>query len=86
MTKNITIYTFNTCPYCKRAKRLMDNKGVEYEEIEISNDREKLEELKKKTNSGTVPQIFVDDKFIGGCDDIVELHKKGEFDEVFGIK
>jgi len=86
MNKNVTIYTFSTCPYCIRAKRLMNNKGVKYEEIEISNDKEKLEELKQKTNSGTVPQIFINDKFIGGCDDIVDLHKKDEFDKVFGIK
>ncbi|NBI05853.1 glutaredoxin 3 [Senegalia massiliensis] len=86
MSNNVTIYTFSTCPYCIRAKRLMNNKGVKYEEIEISNNKEKLEELKQKTNSTTVPQIFINDKFIGGCDDIVELHKKGEFDKVFGIK
>lgn len=86
MSKNVTIYTFSTCPYCIRAKRLMDNKGVKYEEIEISNNNEKLEELKQRTNSATVPQIFINDRFIGGCDDIVELHKKGEFDKVFGIK
>ncbi|WP_130806422.1 glutaredoxin 3 [Senegalia massiliensis] len=86
MSKKVTIYTFSTCPYCIRAKRLMDNKGVKYEEIEISNNNEKLEELKQRTNSATVPQIFINDRFIGGCDDIVELHKKGEFDKVFGIK
>ncbi|MGO1367767.1 MAG: glutaredoxin 3 [Senegalia sp. (in: firmicutes)] len=86
MSKDVKIYTTSTCPFCLRAKRLMDNKGVEYEEIEISNNMEKLEELKKETNSSTVPQIFVDNKFIGGCDEIVALHKKGEFDQVFGIK
>ena len=49
----------------------------------IEYDGEKLKELETKTGCSTVPQIFVDDKFIGGCDDIVELHKKGEFDGVF---
>lgn len=83
MNKKVVIYTFATCPYCTRAKRLLDNKGVNYEEIDISNQKEKLKELEAKTGSSTVPQIFVNDEFVGGCDDIVELHKKGEFDGVF---
>lgn len=83
MSKNVVIYTFKTCPFCIRAKRLMDNKGIDYEEIDISNQKEKLEELEAKTSCSTVPQIFVNDEFIGGCDNIVELHKKDEFDRVF---
>ncbi len=83
MSKKVIIYTFKTCPFCIRAKRLLNNKRIDYEEIDISNQKEKLKELETKTGCSTVPQIFVDDKFIGGCDDIVELHKKGEFDGVF---
>lgn len=83
MNKKVKIYTFKTCPFCIRAKRLLDNKGIDYEEIDISNQKDKLEELEAKTNSSTVPQIFVNDEFIGGCDNIVELHKKDEFDRVF---
>jgi len=83
MEKNVTIYTFKTCPYCIRAKRLLTNKNVAFTEYEISNQDDKLKELEEKTGSGTVPQIFVDDKFIGGCDDLVELYKQGKFDEIF---
>lgn len=81
--KKVIIYTFETCPFCIRAKRLLNNKGIEFTEIDITNEKYKLYELKTKTNSSTVPQIFIDDEFIGGCDDIVELHKKGKFDEIF---
>lgn len=83
--KEVIIYTFETCPFCIRAKRLLNNKGVEFTEIDITNEKYKLNELKTMTNCSTVPQIFVDDKFIGGCDDIVELHKKGKFDEIFKL-
>lgn len=83
MSKKVEIYTFATCPYCTRAKRLLDNKGISYKEFDITNQKEKLKELEARTNCSTVPQIFVDDEFIGGCDDIIELHKKGKFDGVF---
>lgn len=81
--KKVVIYTFDTCPYCIKAKRLMDNKGVEFEEIDITKRREELDTLKKKTNCGTVPQIFVDDNFVGGCDDVVKLNTDGKFDSIF---
>ncbi|WP_432663875.1 glutaredoxin 3 [Wukongibacter baidiensis] len=83
MKKEVVIYTFDTCPYCIRAKRLLNNKGVNFKEIDITNRREVLSELKEKTDCSTVPQVFVNDKFIGGCDDIVGLHKRGEFDDIF---
>ena len=83
MSKKVVVYTFETCPFCVRVKRLLDNKGVSFKEIDITNDNNKLNELKSVTSCGTVPQIFVDDKFIGGCDDVVTLHKEGKFDEIF---
>jgi len=83
MKKEVVIYTFDTCPYCIRAKMLLNNKGVDFKEIDITNERDKLQELKIKTKCSTVPQIFVNDKFIGGCDDIIALHKEGSFDDIF---
>ncbi len=83
MKKEVVIYTFDTCPYCIRAKRLLNNKGVDFEEIDITNKRKILTELNEKTDCSTVPQVFVNEKFIGGCDDIVDLHKKGKFDDIF---
>lgn len=83
MDKKVTVYTFNTCPFCIKAKNLLDDENIEFNEIDITTDRGKLKELEAKTGSSTVPQIFAGDKFIGGCDDLMELHKSGEFDQVF---
>ncbi|MFA5522939.1 MAG: glutaredoxin 3 [Tissierellales bacterium] len=84
MNKNVLIYTFSTCPYCIRAKRLLSRNNIEFEEIDISGDKDKLNELEKKTRMDTVPQIFVDGNFIGGCDDLYELYKNKEFPKTFG--
>lgn len=81
----VLIYTFKTCPYCIRAKRLLSKTNIEFEEIDITNDEAKLDELENKTGVGTVPQIFVDGKFIGGCDDLYELYRNNKFPEIFGI-
>lgn len=83
MNKNIVIYTFETCPYCIRAKRLLTKNNINFKEIDITNQDDKLDELKEKTGIGTVPQIFVDGKFIGGCDELYELYRNGEFDRIF---
>jgi len=82
MNKKVTIYTWSTCPFCVKAKRLLDAKGIGYTEIEISGQRDKLQELKAKTKSGTVPQIFIDEKFIGGCDDLYALDRTGELEDL----
>ncbi|MCD5414051.1 MAG: glutaredoxin 3 [Clostridiales bacterium] len=83
MKKKVVIYTWKTCIFCIRAKRLLKNKGIEFTEIEIDDDTNRLRELEAQTGFGTVPQIFVDDKYIGGCDEIVDLHLRGKFDVVF---
>jgi len=83
MKKDVVIYTFKTCPYCVHAKKLLNQEGIDFKEIDVTTQREKLDELKIKTNCSTVPQIFVNDKFIGGCDDLLSLHEQGKFDELF---
>lgn len=82
MKNNVVIYTFSTCPYCIRAKELLKSEEISFTEIDITNKKDKLNKLKEKTNCSTVPQIFVNDKFIGGCDDIMALYKKGNLDEI----
>lgn len=76
---NITIYTTSQCPYCSRAKILLDKKGLKYEEINIENDdflRQKM--IERANRRKTVPQIFIDEQHIGGCDDLYALDKLGK--------
>lgn len=81
--KKVTIYCWTYCPYCVKAKALLDEKGIIYEEKVIDNDPAALKSLKSKTGSGTVPQIFVEGSFLGGCDDLFQLDHEGKFDQVF---
>ena len=80
----LIIYTLTTCPYCIRAKALLDKKNIIYQEIEVSKyTKEQREELRKKANDQkTVPQIFINGKHIGGCDNLYQLEEKGELDKL----
>ena len=77
----VTIYSTQVCPYCVKAKQLLSSKGVDYKEIDISQDPALVEEA--QTRSGgrrTVPQIFIGDHHVGGCDDLFALDAAGELD------
>jgi glutaredoxin 3 len=77
----VEIYTKFFCPYCARAKRLLDEKSVTYEEYEISGGGEKREEMMQRSGGRhTVPQIFIDGRHIGGSDDLAALEREGELD------
>lgn len=76
----IVIYTKNYCPYCDRAKNLFTAKKATYEEINVEDKPGFYEELKKKTGMMTVPQIFINDKLIGGYTDLAALDQKGGLD------
>jgi glutaredoxin 3 len=77
----VEIYTKFFCPYCARAKRLLDEKGVAYEEFEISGGGEKREEMVQRAGGRTtVPQIFIDGRHIGGSDDLAGLERQGQLD------
>lgn len=83
---SVILYTKTTCPYCINAKRLLESKGVAYEEILFPNlsDDEK-EALSQKTNGyRTVPQIFINDVFIGGFDQLNKLNQEGKLDALLG--
>lgn len=70
----VEIYTKEYCPYCQRAKMLLDKKGVAYQEIKIDQQPELRPEMISRSNGGTtVPQIFINDQPIGGCDDLFAL-------------
>jgi glutaredoxin 3 len=77
----VEIYTKFGCPYCARAKRLLEEKGVDYEEYEINSERGKREEMLERANGRTtVPQIFIDGRHVGGSDDLAELERNGQLD------
>lgn len=80
--KLIKIFTKNSCPYCRRVKEFFDAKGLNYEEIDLQNKPEELAALKEKTGLRTVPQVFIGDKLIGGCDDTLKLDSEGKLDEL----
>ena len=77
----VEIYTKGICPYCSRARRLLDDKGVSYEEYEISTDPGKRSEMIQRANGrSTVPQIFIDGRHVGGSDDLADLERRGQLD------
>jgi len=83
--KKIKIYTTSQCPFCVHAKKLLKSKGIDFEEINIAdNENYMLDKLIEKTGVRTVPQIFADEKFIGGCDDIYMLERQNKLDEILG--
>lgn len=82
----IEVYGTATCPYCLRAKTLLDRKGVAYEEIRVDKQRGSRDEMESRANGRTsVPQIFIDDRHIGGYDDMAALDSSGELDPLLGL-
>lgn len=76
----VTIYTKPYCPYCIRAVSLLEKKGVEFTEIEAAFDPEKRQEMMQRSGRTTFPQIFIDERHIGGCDDMMALERDGKLD------
>ena len=82
----VEIYTGMLCGFCSAAKRLLKEKGVEFEETDVSFDSSKKQEMHKRANgSHTVPQIFIDGEHIGGCDDLYALDSSGKLDAKLGL-
>lgn len=81
--KKVIIYTTNTCPYCNRAKSLLNKKNVNYSEINVENDEALRDEMIAKAGGKrTVPQIFIGDYHVGGCDDLYEYESQGKLDKL----
>lgn len=81
---NVEIYTWTTCPFCTRAKALLDSKGVAYKEYDITGDEDARAKMAAERSNGrrTVPQIFINDQWIGGCDDMYMLDAEGKLDKM----
>ncbi len=78
--KTVTIYTTKICPYCVRAKDLFKRKGVAYTEIDASDDAVREDMIVKAGGRRTVPQIFVGETHVGGCDELYALDREGKLD------
>ncbi len=73
----VTLYTTDTCPYCRSAKSLLASKGITLQEINIQTQPGKLEEMLSRSGGRSVPQIFIGDTHIGGFDDLAKLDRQG---------
>ena len=80
----IEIYSKDYCPYCTQAKALFEDKGAEFVEYDVTNDSEKQKEMMERSEGKlmTVPQIYIDDKLIGGFSDLDALDDSGELDKL----
>lgn len=76
----VELYTWTYCPYCKQAKKLLEEKNISYKDHPIDRNNEKKQELYKKTNQNTVPFIFINGEFIGGYSELKELDEQGKLD------
>ena len=78
----VTMYASGWCPYCQRARELMAKKDLVINEINVDEDAAKRAEMIARSGGRTVPQIFIGDRHIGGCDDLVALDDSGELDRL----
>ena len=76
----IEVYCSDFCVYCTMALQLLDRKGVEYRKISVDRNPELRAEMEQRSQRMTVPQIFIDERHIGGCDDLMALDRSGELD------
>lgn len=83
MAANVEVYTWRTCPFCIRAKALLARKGVNFTEYSIDGDEDARDKMAQRANGKrSVPQIFINNVHVGGCDDIHALDAKGKLDEL----
>lgn len=80
MAKEVTIYSSATCGFCYRAKALLDSKGVNYNEISVDGDQQARVEMMQASGRRTVPQIWIGQQHVGGCDELYDLERRGELE------
>ncbi|MGB2063977.1 Glutaredoxin-3 [Marinomonas gallaica] len=77
---NVTIYSSNYCPFCFRAKQLLQHKQADFSEICVDGDHASRQQMMEKSGRHTVPQIWIGERHVGGCDDLFALDNAGELD------
>jgi glutaredoxin 3 len=80
MTQRVTMYATQFCPYCIRAERLLQSKGVAFEKIRVDLEPQRRVEMMERTKRRTVPQIYIGDHHVGGYDDLAALERAGRLD------
>lgn len=84
--KKIEIYTTNNCPFCVKAKTLLNKKNVMFNEVDVSNDNALREKMSNMTNGKrSVPQIFINNVYIGDCEKIYQLEKENKLNRLLGL-
>lgn len=81
----VEIYSSNHCPYCVRARRLLEQRGIDYQLIEVDKDPDSMQKMIERSKRRTVPQIFINDHHVGGCDDLYALEREGKLDVLLGL-
>ncbi|UVJ44332.1 glutaredoxin 3 [Pseudomonas sp. LS1212] len=79
---NVVVYSSDWCPYCVRAKALLESKGVAFEEIKVDGKPQVRAEMTSKAGRTSVPQIWIDSTHVGGCDDLYALERSGKLDKL----
>ena len=79
---NVSIYTTRWCPFCIRAKALLDRKGVQYDEIPVDGDPVARQQMAERAGATSVPQIWIKERHIGGCDQLIGLERSGGLDQL----
>ena len=82
MKPDVLLYTTSWCPFCRRAKTLLKEKGVKWKELDIEADRDHRQAMTQASGRNTVPQIFINGTHVGGFDDLFELDAKGMLDKL----
>jgi len=79
---SVTMYTGSFCPYCDRARALLEKKGVAFTEINVEDDARHRTEMMTRSGRRTIPQIFIGERHVGGSDELRELERSGELDKL----
>lgn len=83
---SVRIYTKDPCPYCVRAIRLLTEKNIDFEEIDLTDQWEEMDRIKNETGWRTMPVILIHGKLVGGYDDLKALNESGELDRLISLK
>jgi glutaredoxin 3 len=82
VTERLVMYSSGMCMYCHRARRLLESKGVPFDELRIDRDDALRDEMMNRSGRRTVPQIFIGETHVGGCDDLYALERAGKLDSM----